>query len=214
LIFGLGREEYLMSNVPYAKSSRLGKLMFERRHLVFSIFAFFIFLPACASTPHITYTKKSGVEQLLVARAVDRALGEETLNWEGTKIFVDVASLTPEENNYFKKALVHRFLKKGALVTEDKKEADLVASLLVKSAGTDGKQFFFGIPSLPIPLTTLSTPQISIVNGSVQKGYAEVDLVLFSADQGMKEKTGPLIGKSYFKEYTILAIPITLEDIY
>jgi hypothetical protein len=203
-----------MRPVPYTKFSGLEKLVMEKRLLLFCMFAFFVVLPACAFTPHITYTKKSGVEQLLVARAVDRALGEETLNLGGAKIFVDVASLTSEENAYFKKALVHQFLKKGGVVTEDKKEADLVASLLVKSAGTDGKQFFFGIPSLPIPLTSLSTPQINVVSGSTQKGYAEIDLVLFSADQGMKEKTAPLIGKSYFKEYTILSIPITLEDIY
>jgi hypothetical protein len=153
------------------------------------------------------------VEQLLVAKAVDRALCGESLNLEGARIFIDVASLTRKENGYFKKALAHQFLKKGGLVTEDKKEADLVASLLVKCAGTDGEQFFFGIPSLPIPLVNLSTPQLSIFSGSEQKGYAEIELVLFSADQGMKETATSLIGKSYFKKYTILFIPITYEDI-
>jgi hypothetical protein len=187
--------------------------MLERRHLILCLLTFFVVLPACASTPYITHTKKSGVEQLLVSRAVDRALSRETLNLEGARIFIDVASLTPKENGYFKKALAHQFLKKGGLVTEDKKEADLVASLLVKSAGTDGKQFFFGIPPLPVPLVNLTTPQLSIFSGSIQKGYAEIDLILFSANRGMKEKATPLIGKSYFKKYTILFVPITYEDI-
>jgi hypothetical protein len=203
-----------MSTVRYAKSSWPVRLFSQRRHLILCMFGFFAILPACASTPHITYTKKSGVEQLLVARAVDRALGGETLTLEGAKIFVDVASLTPKVNGYFKKALVHQFLEKGALVTDDRKEADLIASLLVKSAGTDGKEFFFGIPSLPVPLTTLSTPQINLVSGTTQRGYAEIDLVLFSVHHGLKEKTAPLIGKSYFKEYMILFIPVTHEDIY
>jgi hypothetical protein len=180
-----------MSTLSSIKSSWWDKLALERRHLVFCLIVFLVVLPACASTPHTTYTKKSGVEPLLVARAVDRALDEETLYLRGVKMFVDVASLTSEENAYFKKALVHQFLKKGALVTEDRKEADLVASLLVKSAGTDGKQFFFGIPSLPLPLTSLSTPQINVVSGSTQKGYAQIDLVLFSASQGLKKKHHP-----------------------
>jgi hypothetical protein len=203
-----------MRTVPYTKFSRSEKPVMEKELLVFCIFAFFVVLPACASTPHITYTKKSGVEQLLVARAVDRALSGESLNLKGIKIFVDVASLTPEENGYFKKVLEHQVLKKGGLVTQDKGKADLMGSLLVKCAGTDGKEFSLGIPSLPIPLTTFSTPQINFVSGRTQKGYAEIDFVLFSEDQGLKEETAPLIGKSYFKKYTILFIPVTHEDIY
>jgi hypothetical protein len=191
----------------------LDKLLMERRYLIFFIIAFSMVLSACATTPHITYTKKSGVEQLLVAKAVDRALCKENLNLKGGRIFIEVSSLMRKENAYFKKALEHQFLKKGALITEDKKEADLIASLLVKCAGTDGKQFSFGVPTLYVPLINISTPQISIFSGSTQKGYAEIDLILFSLDQGMKEKVGPLIGKSYFNKYTILFIPITSEDI-
>ncbi len=174
----------------------------------------FLILPACSSTPYITHTKKSGVEQLLVAKALDDALKGVTLDIKGAKIIIDVASLMKNEDHYIEKALSHWFLKNGALITDDEKQADLTASVLVKCAGTDGDQFFFGIPSLPVPLTTVGTPQINILSGSRQKGRAELEIILYQSNEGLKEKTAPLVGKSHFNKYTILFIAITNNDIY
>lgn len=203
-----------MSTAPYEHFLSLGETVSEKRRLLFCMVAFLVVFPACTSTPHVTFTKKSGVEQLLVARAMDRAIREENLNLEGKKIFVDAASLTSDVNAYFKKAMEHQVLRKGGLLTGEKSEADVIGSVLVNCAGTDGKQFFFGIPSIPVPLTVYSTPQISLISGSDQKGYAEIEVILFSPDHGKKQETGPLIGKSRFKHYSILFISITREDIY
>lgn len=174
----------------------------------------FLILPACSSTPYITHTKKSGVEQLLVAKALDDALKGVTLDIKGAKILIDVASLMKNEDHYIEKALSHWFLKNGALITDDEKQADLTASVLVKCAGTDGDQFSFGVPSLPVLLTPIGTPQINIFSGSKQKGRAELEIILYQPNEGLKEKTAPLVGKSHFNRYSILFISITKKDIY
>jgi hypothetical protein len=186
----------------------------QRLCLRWCIAIIFLILPACSYTPYITHTKKSGTEQLLVAKALDDALKGVTLDIRGAKIILDVASLMEDEEHYIEKALTHWFLKNGALITKDEKQADLTASVLVKCAGTDGEQFFFGLPSLPIPLTIVGTPQINILSGSKQEGHAELEIILYQSKEGLKEKTPSLVGKSYFKKYTILFIPITKENIY
>lgn len=178
------------------------------------VFVLFLILPACSYTHHFTNTTKSGVEQLLVAKALDHALHEASLSVRGATIYVDVASLMWDEEHYIDRAFTHWFLKNGALITEDATKADLIASVLVKCAGTDGNQFYFGLPSLPIPGVNVSTPVLSVVSGASQKGYAEMEILLYRPDGGLKEKTAPLIGTSYFKRYSILFIPYSAGDIY
>lgn len=173
-----------------------------------------LLLPACSYTPYVTNTKRSGIEQLLVSKALDEALQGLTLDIRSAKIFVHVASLMENEDDYIKKAVTHWFLKNGALITDYEKEADLTASVLVKCAGTDGDQFYFGIPSVPVPLFIVSTPQISILSGWNQQGRAELDMIVYDSKQGLKEVTPRLIGKSYYKKFKILFISNTEENIY
>ena len=177
-------------------------------------FIVFLILPACTVTPYITNTKKSTVEQLLVSKALDDALMRVSLDIKGVKVYIDVASLTWDEDGYIKKALTHWFLRNGALITEFHGEANYTASILVKCAGTGGNQFFLGLPSIAIPLVNVSTPQLSAMSGYRQKGYAEFEIILYGPEGGLKEKTFPLKGKSYFNEYTILFIPFSSENIY
>lgn len=186
----------------------------ERLLLIFSMLIFLLIFPSCASIRYITHTEKSGVEQLLIAKAVDEALQGATLNIKGSKIFIDVTSLVSEQEPYFRKSLSHWFLKNGARLTEYKIEADMIASILVKSAGTDGSQFSLGLPSIPIPIVNIATPQISIVSGSIQKGYAEMEVILYSPEEGIKGKLGPLVGRTHFNNYLIIFIPFSDENIY
>jgi hypothetical protein len=196
------------------QSSFQDRRWFKSGFFIFYLFIFLLLCTACASTRYVTHTKKSGVEQLLVSRALDRALEETTLDVKRAKIFIEVASLLPEQDPYIKKALEHWLLKNGALLIEDKKKADYIVSVLAKSVGTDGSEFSFGLPSMPVPLMNINTPQISIISGLKQKGYVEMEVFLYLPEVGLKEKTGPLIGKSYFNKYTVIFIPFTTENIY
>jgi hypothetical protein len=148
------------------------------------MFAFLLILPACASTRYVTHTKKSGVEQLLIARSFEGALRDSITEVKGARIFIEIASLLPEQDPYVKRALEHWFLKNGALLTKERKKADHVASVLVKCAGTDGSEFNFGIPSLPLPMVNITTPRISFISGSIQQGCAEMEVVLYSPESG------------------------------
>jgi hypothetical protein len=73
------------------------------------MFAFLLILPACASTRYVTRTKKSGVEQLLIARSFEGALRDSITEVKGARIFIEIASLLPEQDPYVKRALEHWF---------------------------------------------------------------------------------------------------------
>jgi hypothetical protein len=186
----------------------------KKMGLTILLLVFFLILPACTSTRYVTHSKKSGVEQLLIARSFEGALRDSITDVKGARIFIEIASLLPEQDPYVKRVLEHWFLENGALLTKERKKADYVASVLVKCAGTDGNEFSFGIPSLPVPIVNIATPQINLISGSIQKGCAEMEVVLYSSESGGQEQKMSLAGSSHFKKYLIFFIPITSEDIY
>jgi hypothetical protein len=171
-------------------------------------------LSSCSHTYQFTYTKKSGIEQLLVTKAVDEAIQMMAVDMKGSKVFVDVACLMKDEQSYIRKAFTHCFLDEGAFVSECPWDADYIVSVLVKVAGTDGDQFLLGIPSIPIPLTiSLATPALTIFSQMFQEGRVEMEVMIYSPKAGIKEKIPSLKGNSYYKKYLFLFVPSTRKNI-
>ncbi len=171
-------------------------------------------LSSCTHTYTFTYTKKSGIEQLLVTRAVDEAIQMMTADIKESKVFVDVACLMRDEQSYIRKAFTHWFLDAGVFVSEYPWDADYIVSVLVKVAGTDGDQFLLGVPSIPIPLTiSLATPALTIFSQMIQEGRVEMEVVIYSAKAGIKEKIPSLRGNSYYKKYVFVFVLITRKNI-
>jgi hypothetical protein len=171
-------------------------------------------LSSCTHTYQFTYTKKSGIEQLLITKAVDEAIQMMTVDMKGSKVFVDVACLMRDEQSYIRKAFTHWFLDAGVFISEYPWDADYIVSVLVKVAGTDGDQLFFGVPSVPIPLTiSVMTPALTIFNKMIQEGRVEMEVMIYSAKAGIKEKIPSLRGNSYYKKYVIFFVPFTSKNI-
>jgi len=171
-------------------------------------------LSSCTHTYQYTYTKKSGIEQLLVTKAVDEAFQTMTVDMKGSKVFVDVACLMKDEKSYIRKAFTHWFLDAGVFISEYPWDADYIVSVLVKVAGTDGEQVWLGVPSISLPMALgLATPVLSIFSQMIQEGRVEMEVMIYSANAGKKEKIPSLKGNSYYKKYTIFFVPFTRKDI-
>jgi hypothetical protein len=169
---------------------------------------------SCTHAYQFTYTKKSGIEQLLVTKAVDEAVQMMTVDMKGSKVFVDVACLMRDEQAYIRKAFTHWFLDAGVFVSEYPWDADYIVSVLVRVAGTDGDQVSLGVPSIPIPLTvSVTTPALIIFSQMIQEGRVEMEVMIYSAKAGIKEKIPSLKGNSYYKKYVILFVPFTSKNI-
>ena len=169
-------------------------------------------LSSCTHTYQSSYTKKSGIEQLLVTKAVDEAFQMMTVDMKGSKVFVDVACLMKDEQSYIRKAFTHWFLDAGVFVSEYPWDADYIVSVLVKVAGTDGDQVLLGVPSIPIPLTIgLATPALTLFSRIIQEGRVEMEVMIYSAKAGIKEKIPCLRGNSYHKKYIIFLFLLLIK---
>jgi hypothetical protein len=171
-------------------------------------------LSSCTHTYQFTYTKKSGIEQLLVTKAVEEAIQMMTVDIKRSKVFVDVACLMRDEQSYIRKAFTHWFLDAGVFMSEYPWDADYIVSVLVKVAGTDGDQISLGVPSIPIPLTIgITTPAFTVFGQMIQEGRVEMEVMIYSTQGGIKEKIPCLKGNSYYKKYVIFFIPFTRKNI-
>jgi len=178
------------------------------------IIGILLIFSSCTHTYQFTYTKKSGIEQLLVTKAIDEAIQMMTADIKGSKVFVDVACLMRDEKPYIRKAFTHWFLDAGVFVSEYPWDADYIVSVLVKVAGTDGDQVFMGVPSIPIPLSTgLTTPALTIFSQMLQEGRVQMEVMIYSPKAGIKEKIPSLKGNSYYEKYVIFFVPYTRKDI-
>jgi hypothetical protein len=182
--------------------------------ILFPLVLAVLLIAACTSSRYTTHTQKSGTEQLLVSRALERALGEPPSRVRGAKTAIEVASPIPEMDFLIRKGLEHWLLEGGAILSEYRTDADYVVSVMAKAVGTDGSDYNFGIPPVPIPLINWSTPPVTIFSGSIQRGYAEMDVFLYPIEGGLSEKVTSLVGKSHYKRFTILLVPITFQNIY
>ena len=175
------------------------------------------FLSSCSTTRYITQTKRSVIEQLLLTKSIDKAVAKiDGFKIQGSKVYIEIVSLAPAEENYLRKAVSLWFLQNKAVVVETKDKADYIASILVKSVGTDKIDTnYLGIPSLPVPFVGIFTPEVEILASKHQKGYTEMQITLCYASTGeFIYKTKPLIGKTHFSTYKIFLIPIRQDDIF
>jgi len=190
----------------------MGKVLLLMRTLF--IIGILLTLASCSHTYQFTYTKKSGIEQLLITKAVDEAIQLMTVDIKGSKVFVDVACLMKDEKAYIRKAFTHWFLDAGVFVSEYPWDADYIVSVLVKVAGTDGDQLLLGVPSIPISLTIgIATPALTIFSELVQEGRVEMEVLIYTENAGIKEKIPSLKGNSYYKKYVIFFVSHTHKDI-
>jgi hypothetical protein len=204
-------QPFVMIHLKLEPQKAIHRVLMMRNFFIIGIL---LTLSSCTHAYQFTYTKKSGIEQLLVTKAVDEAVQKVTVDIKGSKVFVDVACLMRDEQSYIKKAFTHWFLEAGVSIAEYPWDADYIVSVLVRVAGTDGNQFFLGVPSIPLPLTVnITTPSLTILSGMIQEGRVEMEVMVYSAKAGIREKIPSLKGHSYYKKYVIFFVPFTSKDI-
>ncbi len=97
-------------------------------------------------------TSRTGVEQLLLSSATDRALDKVDLApIARAKVFVDTQYLECVDKNYVIVSLHQRLLRQGCSLVEKRDDADVVVEVASGGLGTDRTEWFVGVPEIPLP---------------------------------------------------------------
>ncbi len=151
------------------------------------------FAAGCGSRTFTT-TERAAIEQLLLSGAVDNALEKLDIpQLAGKKTYLDFTNLKSYDVEYVKAAVRARFVEIGAHLTKDAEQADYVAEISSGALGTEYKKSLLGIPSIPVPNSSVQTPELALARGIEQTGIAKLLVLVHS--NGKVVSTGHYYGK-------------------
>jgi len=168
-------------------------------------------LCACASTSE-TYPGRTATEQLLVARAADRAVEGLTLPIPaGSKVFVDDSYFRAENSAYAVSAIRAALSDAGYALAPDKAGADAVFELRAGALSLEQMRRVVGLPEMRIPINdsfnVVSLPELSIYSRRDRVGVAEFSGFLYEPRTGAPlGAVLPMTGKFRIRSHKLLMI--------
>ena len=171
------------------------------------------------SSPRITETGRSAVEQFLLSCVVESGVGHaDFAPYSGKKIFIEYEYLAPQVDKPYVQGIFEMHLaKSGLIVTRDVKQADLIVQILCGVLATDSNTILIGTPTLPIPLpdTSISVaiPEIPLFKRLTRSGYGRFSFnILEAATRKPVKAISGIETRSSYTNWTILLIPLRTHD--
>ena len=185
--------------------------------VMLALAAAFVF-SGCTS-PRITETGRSAVEQMLLSGVVDLGIGRaDFTEFAGKKAFVEYDYLAPQvDKPYVQGVFEKQLAKNGVIVSRDAKDADILIQILCGVLATDTTKFTIGLPQLPIPLpdTSISVaiPELPFFQKMTRSGYGKFGFnVLESKTRKPIKIYGNIMAKTSYTNWFFLLLPFKSHD--
>lgn len=139
-------------------------------------------LTGCA-TQKETDTARTGVEQLLISSAVDRALNKVDLTpVSRRRVYLDTTYLDCVDKNYVIVSMHQRLLNNDSVLVAKAEDADVIMEIGSGCVGTDRQELFVGVPEIPLPPPSpIAIPKLAFVNRAKMMGTAKFIVVAYDS---------------------------------
>ena len=179
--------------------------------------AAFVF-SGCTS-PRITETGRSAVEQMLLSGVVDLGLGRADFSeFAGKKAFIEYDYLAPQvDKPYVQGVFEKQLAKNGVIVSRDAKDSDILVQIICGVLATDTHKFTIGTPTLPVPLPdtslNIAIPEIPLFQKLTRSGYGRFGFNILDAKtrKPIRSITG-IEASTKYTNWTILLLPFRSHD--
>jgi len=169
-----------------------------------------LFFCGCVQTRQ-SEPKRTAVEELLISRAADHALATADLGLlKDRKVFLEEKYYESTDKLYALGAVRDFMSLAGALLVDDKKDADLIVEARSGALSIDSGESLVGFPEMPVPIPfsgTFRSPEVPFYKADRQ--YSVAKLALFAYDAKTRKhvfSTGTLIGNSHHHYYKLLGL--------
>lgn len=165
-------------------------------------------LAACASTTE-THPSRTATEQLLVARAADRAVEGLTIPAPiSARVFVDDAYFRAENAPYAVSAIRAALSEAGYSLANNRDQADVIFELRAGALSLEQMRRVFGLPEMRVPindqLNIVSLPELSIYSHRDRVGVAEFSGFIYEAKTGAPlGGVTPMIGRYRIRSHKL-----------
>ena len=163
----------------------------------------------CASTSE-TNPGRTATEQLLMARAADRAVDGLRLPIPpGSRVFVESRYMPGEAAPYATSAIRSALSEAGFALADDKSQADAVFELRAGALSLEQMRRVVGMPPLAVPINenfnVVSLPELSIYSRRDRVGVAEFSGFVYDARTGAPlGAVAPMIGEYRIRSHKLL----------
>ena len=189
-----------------------------KKTFLFAAMAVSLLITGCTS-PWVTNTARSAIEQYLLAITIERMTEHSGLErYKGKKVFFDYTYFAPQTDKDYAKGRLEMIVSKNdCLIVAKQDQADIMIQPLCGVLATDHDTFFFGIPPLPIPVPYCSLniviPEIPILKLYNRRAYGRLAFNVFDAKTRKCIDTIPFINSSaYYKNWVILLVPFKTHN--
>ena len=128
-------------------------------------------------------TARTGIEQLLISSAADRALDKVDLApIANAKVFLETKYLDCVDKNYIIVAMHQRLMQQNCTLVEKAEEANVIVEVGSGGVGTDRHELFVGIPEIPLaPPSPIAIPKLALFTRTKAMGTAKLTVVAYDA---------------------------------
>lgn len=168
-------------------------------------------LAACASTTE-SYTGRTATEQLLLARAADRAVDGLTLPIpQGSRVFVDGTYFNGEGSAYAISSIRNALSDAGYALAQTKDQSDAVFEIRAGTLSLEQMRRVFGVPDMRVPVNenfnVVSIPELSVYSRRDRVGVAEFSGFLYEPKTGAPlGAVTPMTGQFRIRSHKLLMI--------
>ena len=137
-------------------------------------------------------TSRTGTEQLLISRAIDKAV--ERIDFgilAGKKVYLNTEAIEEiTDYKYLRMALRQQAAAAGARLSDKPGECDYILDVRSGAVGTDRNDVLVGIPAIGVPqwngtsLSTAQLPEIPIVKKTDQRAVVKVAVFAYDRESG------------------------------
>ncbi len=155
-------------------------------------------------------TTRTGVEQLLISSAVDRALDKIDFRpIANGKIYVEEKYLDCTDKNYVLIALHQRLLQQNCTLAAKAEDSDVTLEIGSGSVGTDRHDLFMGVPQIPLPPPSpISVPKMTLYERNKAMGTAKLAVVAYDTKSRRSViNSGFSLARTDYKNYTLVGTP-------
>lgn len=189
----------------------------------FLFFAGFVclFLLTSCSSPHITNTSRSAVEQLLLCATIERGISKADFSAFKNKIVkLDYSNLNPQvDKNLIMGYLEIHLSNFGIVISKsDSQKPDFIIQVTCGVLATDIDKALIGTPALPIPIPDTSVsvviPEIPLYRRICRSAHGRFHFNVLDANTLKPVKTFKGINsKAQFIDWTIFMIPFKSHNV-
>jgi hypothetical protein len=125
-------------------------------------------------------TPRTGLEQLLVSSAIDRALAK--IDWgpiAGAPVYVETKYLDCVDKNYVIVAVHQHLLTNGCTLVDKAEDSSVVVEVGSGAVGTDHQEVYVGIPEISLPASQIALPRISLFTRQKNNGTAKIAIIAY-----------------------------------